>query len=124
MVVVLCRIITSIYCSIIKKQAVVEISEHANENKLWDAFFFFFNIILIRIEKPREVCSSTWIRHPSFSDEFGEEDAKTPDVRFNGEAPVKCSFRSRPLDGELCPCNHGNRVKIHGDRNILGYIEK
>lgn len=45
-----------------------------------------------------------WIGHAAFSGQFGQQDPKRPDVRFNGEAAVQSSLGGRPLDGKLGSC--------------------
>ena len=40
------------------------------------------------------------VRNASVCDEFGEEDSKRPNIRFDGEFAVVGSFRGRPLDWE------------------------
>ena len=40
------------------------------------------------------------VRNASVCDEFGEEDSKRPNIRFDGEFAVVGSFRRRPLDWE------------------------
>jgi len=45
--------------------------------------------------------SLTWVGHPAFGDKLGEQDAKGPDVRLDGEATVQCGLWRRPFDGEF-----------------------
>lgn len=42
----------------------------------------------------------TWIRHPSISDDLGEQDAEGPDVGLDGKPVVVGGLGCRPLDGE------------------------
>ena len=43
----------------------------------------------------------TWIGNPSIRDDLCEEDAKRPDIRFDGEGSKVDSLWSCPFDGEL-----------------------
>lgn len=56
----------------------------------------------------------TWVRDPAIGYDFGQEDAKRPHVRFDGENSKVNGLRRRPFDRELSPCPEEERRKSGG----------
>lgn len=56
------------------------------------------NCKLLQIKLP------TWVGDPPISDDFHQEDAKGPNICFDGEHPKMDGLWGGPLDGELGPC--------------------
>lgn len=64
--------------------------------------------------KLKLVIHYTWVWCASIADNLRQQDAKGPDVRFNGERAVVDGLRGCPFDGEFGSCG---KLKISQDFN-------